>query len=172
MNKPSSGRRRIGALIGACALVAASLATAQDATILYVATTGNDAWSGALDAPNAAGTDGPLATVAGARDAVRRLKTDGATGPVQVRVRAGAYAIAEPIVFGPEDSGTAEAPVSYEAYPGERPVIHGGRRIQGWQRDGDRWVADIPEVRDGAWDFSALWVNGHRCQPARTPNPA
>jgi len=37
----------------------------------YVAPDGNDAWSGHLARPNAEKTDGPVASLAGARDAVR-----------------------------------------------------------------------------------------------------
>ena len=48
----------------------------------YVATNGNDAWSGTLAEPNAARTDGPFATLERDRDAVRPLK-----GGVTVWVR-------------------------------------------------------------------------------------
>ena len=48
-------------------------------TVFYVATNGNDAWSGRLPAPNDAKTDGPFATITKARDAIRQLK---ATAPV------------------------------------------------------------------------------------------
>ncbi len=44
--------------------------------IFYVAVNGGDRWSGRLPEPNAARTDGPLATLAGARDAVRRLEPE------------------------------------------------------------------------------------------------
>lgn len=149
---------------------ALSLSTAQAAT-LYVAPGGNDAWSGTLVAPNAEATDGPLATIAGARDAIRKLEAAAPlAGPVQVLVGEGEYALTEPVVFGPEDSGTAEAPVSYEAAPGTNPVIHGGRAITGWRQEGALWVADIPAVLDGSWAFSQLFVNGERRTPARTPN--
>ena len=37
----------------------------------FVSTDGNDSWSGRLVAPNAAKTDGPFATIARARDAIR-----------------------------------------------------------------------------------------------------
>ncbi|HEO71088.1 MAG TPA: right-handed parallel beta-helix repeat-containing protein, partial [Candidatus Hydrogenedentes bacterium] len=80
------------------------------------------------------------------------------------------YYISEAIVFGPEDSGSETAPVTYAAYPDERPIVHGGRAVTDWRKDGSFWVADIPAVKDGSWEFSALWVNGERCQPARTPN--
>lgn len=42
----------------------------------YVAVEGNDSWSGRFPAPNAAGTDGPWATLAGARDQLRRLRAE------------------------------------------------------------------------------------------------
>ena len=45
-------------------------------TAFYVAVTGNDAWSGRLPRPNAKRTDGPIATLTGARDAIRKLKTE------------------------------------------------------------------------------------------------
>lgn len=153
-------------------LAFAATAVAQDTAItLYVAPNGNDAWSGTLPEPDAAGSDGPLATIAGARDRLRQTRTDGKLpGAVQVLVRGGTYSITEPISFGPEDSGSAETPIAYEAYPGERPLVSGGRAIAGWRQEGAFWVADVPGVREGAWDFSALWVNGRRCTPARTPN--
>lgn len=158
-------------LIPWCFLPAAH---AQNTTsTFYVSTSGNDAWQGTLPEPNAEKTDGPWASLASARDHLRQKKAAGAlTGPVQVQIRGGDYYVTEPVIFGPEDSGTAEAPISYEAYGGEQPVVHGGRRITGWRQEGTLWVADIPEARNGAWDFSALWVNGTRCTPARTPNPA
>ena len=45
----------------------------------YVATDGNDGWSGKLESPNADKTDGPFATLARARDAVRELKKSNTT---------------------------------------------------------------------------------------------
>ena len=40
----------------------------------YVATNGNDAWSGTLDGPNKDNTDGPFATLERARNEVRKFK--------------------------------------------------------------------------------------------------
>jgi hypothetical protein len=145
----------------------------EPALTLYVAINGNDAWTGCAPEPAADGQDGPLATIAGAREVLRKMKAAGGLpGPVRVCIRGGSYPVSEPLVFTLEDSGTAEAPIVYEAYPGEQPVIHGGRAISGWRQEGQLWVAEIPEVRSGAWDFGALWVNGERRTPARTPNPA
>jgi len=70
----------------------------------YVATNGDDAWSGKLAAPNAAKTDGPFATLARARDAVRELKKEGAKKDIVVLVRGGTYYLKDTVVFGLEDS--------------------------------------------------------------------
>lgn len=137
---------------------------------LYVSTAGSDRWSGLLAEPNAERTDGPLATIAQARDVVRDWKLAGKLrGPITISIRGGRYSLSEPLVFGPEDSG----PITYTAYPDEWPVIDGGRRIEGWrveEHDGKTiWVADVPEVAAGKSYFRQLWVNGERRQRARLP---
>lgn len=139
---------------------------------LHVAPGGNDAWSGKLANPNADRTDGPLATLAGARDALRKWKTAGPLSePVRVLVAGGRYEIREPLVLTPEDSGTEQAPVSYEAAPGAQPRISGGRFIRDWKQGaGGVWTTRIPDVSEGKWYFEQLWVNGKRATRARTPN--
>ena len=131
----------------------------------YVATTGNDGWTGKLAAPNAAATDGPFATLDRARRAVRELKTKGKK-PVTVLIRGGTYELSAPVVFEPGDSGTAKAPVMYAAFPGETPVLSGGTRIAGWTvTTGGRWEAKLASP----WDFSQLWVGGTRRFRPRLP---
>ncbi|MCF6283825.1 MAG: right-handed parallel beta-helix repeat-containing protein [Candidatus Hydrogenedentes bacterium] len=142
----------------------------SEALQLHVASGGNDAWSGLLATPNSAGTDGPLATITGARDAIRKGRADVAGGGVEVNIHGGTYFVTEPVVFGPADSGSETAPITYRAASGEDAVIHSGRAITGWRKEGTFWVADIPAVRDGTWSFSQFWVNGERRTPARTPN--
>jgi len=134
----------------------------------YVAPGGNDQWSGRLAQPNAQGTDGPLATLAAARDRVAQSKP---TGPVRVLVHGGVYRLAEPLVFRPEHSGTKDAPITYEAYPGEKPVLSGGLLITGWQpAEGPLWRADVPGVKEGKIDFRQIFVDGRRATPAREPD--
>ena len=133
-------------------------------TTLYVSPTGNDSWSGRLAEANAERTDGPLATVVGARNRVRHRGQPPAyhnstwapqeqTGPVTVQLRGGVYPLAEPLSFGPDDS----AGVTYSAYPGESPVLDGGQRLSGWRletvHDRACWVLDLPEVARGEWNF-------------------
>ncbi len=137
----------------------------------YVATNGHDAWSGTLPEPNETNTDGPFATLTRARDAIRQLKAaEGLNAPVTVMVRSGTYYLAEPLLLGPHDSGTEKCPITYMAYPGEKPVVTGGKKITGWQRgEGQLWVAEIPEVKTGQWYFRQLFVNGERRSRGRLP---
>ena len=137
----------------------------------YLAPGGKDSWSGKLPAPSEDKTDGPLATLIGARDAVRRLKAGGPLRePVRVVLRAGTYPITGPFLLEPEDSGTSEAPITYAGEPEARAVISGGRPIGSWHRDGRLWAAEIPAVKAGKWSFSSLWINGERRRRARQPN--
>jgi hypothetical protein len=142
----------------------------------YVAPTGSDDWSGRRAAPNAGKTDGPFATIARARAAVRQSKAaaGGLRQPVTVLIRGGTYFLREPLAFTPDDSGTDRCPVTYAAYGHERVVISGGRRVTGWKpvTVGDKhlWAAPIPEARGGQWFFRQLWVNGQRRFRARHPN--
>ncbi|NPV49019.1 MAG: hypothetical protein HPY69_18915 [Armatimonadetes bacterium] len=95
---------------------------------LYVSPAGRDAWSGRLERPNAAGTDGPLATLEGARDAIRQLKGRRPlpVGGVTVYVRHGAYRLEHSFALSEVDSGRSSARVTYAAYPGETPRLVGG----------------------------------------------
>ncbi len=162
------------ALICLCFCLSAvpALAAGAAKADFYVATNGRDNWSGTLPAPNAAGTNGPFATITRARDAVRaaRAKADGKKSS-RVLIRGGTYTLSAPIVFSPEDSGTQDGPVLYAAQPGEKPVFSGGRVIGGWKKGSDgTWVAQVPEVAAGKWYFYQLFVNGERRTRARTPN--
>ena len=143
----------------------------SDAT-LYVAPDGDDAWSGRLARPNAERADGPVASLAGARDAVRRLRaSEPIAAPVRVLISAGTYALTEPVVFTAEDSGTKDCPITYEAAPGAKAIFTGGRAITGWTRGADSiWTTKIPDVAAGRWYFEQLFVNGRRAVRARSPN--
>ena len=92
---------------------------------LHVAPDGNDAWSGRHARPTA--LDGPLATLDGARNALRKARSGGRiAGPARIIVAGGRYEIAGPLVLSPEDSGCSDATVTYEAAPGARPEFSGG----------------------------------------------
>ncbi len=161
------------AIIGIMLVSAFSVADrANGAEEFFVAGEGNDAWSGQLPTPNAAGTDGPFATLPRARDAIRQLKaTTGLQQRVNVLIRGGTYYLAEPLSLSAEDSGTEQYPISYQAYQGEKPVLCGGKIITDWQPyEGEIMQCSLPEVKVGNWKFRQLFFNGERQRRAAWPN--
>ena len=143
--------------------------------VVYVSPVGDDAWSGMLAEPNEQRIDGPFLTIKRAQLAVREIKRKAGRlpSPVTVMIREGVYGLSEPLVFEPKDSGTAECPVTYAAFEGEKPVVSGGRSITGWKERADGlWSVEIPEVRSGDWYFHQLFVGGQRRQRARLQREA
>lgn len=172
MLRPERLLRRGALLLGAFLLLSHLPAVHAAALTLHVSPEGNDAWSGRLPVPSPSQTDGPLASLTGARNAIRQARQRSEVdGPVRVVVADGAFQIAEPLILEPADGGTADAPVRYEAAPGAKPVFSGGRVIAGWRaRDDGLWEAHISSVATGEWYFEQLWVNDHRATRARSPN--
>ncbi len=150
------------------ALVAPSWGRVHPPVRYHVAPDGNDAWSGRLARPNGARSDGPFASLARARDALRADKAAGAIpNGATVSVEDGNYELTAPLVFEAEDSGKPNAPIVYEG--SGRAQISGGTRISGWKVVGGRWQVLVPGVREGNWNFAELWVNGQRRQRPRLP---
>jgi parallel beta-helix repeat protein len=105
--------------------------------------------------------NGPIRTLTEARDAARAQRRTGTKGNITIQIAVGAYFLSETLILTPEDSGT-----TWEAAPGARPLISGGRVISGWKKgQGPRWTADASGP-----DFRQLFVGGRRAQRARTPN--
>ncbi len=119
----------------------------------YVAPTGSD---------NNPGTkDQPIATFGAARDAARAA----GAGPHRIVVMPGDYFLAKTLTLDSHDNG-----LTIEAAQAGKVTLYGGRLVTGWRRDGEKfWCADLPEVKEGAWDFRALVVNGHMPERARMP---
>src|ERR1043166_4173862 len=117
----------------------------------HVAPNGNDTASGKIDAP--------FATLERARDAARVLQ---GKKDVLIFVRGGIYFLDQSLVFGAEDTG----PVTFAAYPGEKPIRRGGTPIKGWKEEEVRGlklgVGESPETRQ-------LFVNGRRAPRPRVP---
>lgn len=114
----------------------------------------------------------PFTSLTQARDAIRAARKAGCSEAWTVHVDTGFYPVNEPIVFSPEDSGTADAPVTYRGRGADRSRLCGGRVITGWQVQPDgRWLADIPCDASGTPAyFETLFVNGRRAPRARHPN--
>ena len=116
-------------------------------------------------------SDGPLATINRARDAVRQRKKTAAGEAFTVYVRGGVYALAAPVRLSAEDSGTAAAPVVYRAYASERPVLMGGREIAGFAPErGEILKADLASQGLQGVYFRQLLFDDRRQPLARWPN--
>jgi hypothetical protein len=144
-------------------LLAASLCSAE--LTLHVSPTGSDDADGSAAAP--------FATIHRARDEVRAIKQRSGLpeGGIRVLLQDGLHALSEPLTLGPEDSGSAEAPVIYAAAPDASPIISGGRIISGLTRQPDgSFATTIPEAAGRAWVFRQLFIDGRRYIHARSPN--
>ena len=144
----------------------AALAASSDTDTLFVSREGNDKWSGALTAPNSRKSDGPLATLAAARDRARKLDH---TKSITIFVRAGTYELPETLTFAPQDSGTPNHAITYTTFPNERVTLTGGHILKGWRKEGKLWVADVPQ-KGGRWYFAQLFVNGKMQRRSWTPD--
>jgi len=124
-------------LLALLTILCATLALPHPAsaqTRLYVAPTGNDAWSGTRPGPNRAKTDGPFASLEQARDAIRALKRANRypSRGVIVELRTGTYCLDKTFKLETEDSGTERGPIIYRAYRREPVRLVGGKRVTGF----------------------------------------
>jgi hypothetical protein len=139
--------------------VVPAVAAAGVQTTLYVAPDGKD--------DNPGGEAAPFATIEKARQAVRAINRQ-MTGDIVVVLRGGTYLIGQTIAFDPGDSGNGGHDVIYRAAPHQTPVISGGQRVTGWQKDEKgRWKAPAPVD-----NFRQLYVDGKRATRARGKSPA
>lgn len=106
-------------------------------------------------------------TIERARGEVRiinkNMKSD-----IYVYLLGGVYSIDKTINFDKRDSGTNGYKVIYTAYKNEKPIISGGKKINGWtlyDKKNNIYKADV-----GNLDFRQCYVNGILAVRARTPN--
>lgn len=125
----------------------------------FVATNGNDNWSGRFPGPVKGHADGPFASLLRARNAARTVQ-----GDKQIVIRGGQY-FETALDLGPEDSGLVILGAA-----GETPVLYGGKLVTGWMPEGDRFfAASLAGVKEGKWDFRSLVVNDRLAARARYP---
>ena len=124
---------------------------------IYVSPTGNDQHDGTKASP--------LASLAAARNKARSMA--GKT-PVTVHVADGVYYLPETLVFEPQDSGTADLPIIYQAENEGQAVLSGGSLLalkwKPWQ-DGI-FQAETP----AGLKIDQLFVDGQNQRMARYPN--
>jgi hypothetical protein len=132
--------------------------TSQDSSLkyglkLYVATTGNDSWSGKFQRPDQKKTNGPFATLEGARNAIRDLKKTGKLpkGNVIIEIQGGVYELPQVFELETRDGGTDS--LSRIIYSGQKDGevrLSGGRYLTKWEPVTDKEVLEKfrPAVRD------------------------
>lgn len=163
---------RAQGLAPASAAAPASLADIR----IHVAPQGDDRWTGAAATPDAARNDGPVKTLARAQQLARAQTLAMGSAqprlPVRVVIAPGTYYLLAPLVFTPADSGTAAAPVSYEAARTGTVTLSGGVPLVPHITTAkvafasfDLPDAGKPSLRGGG----QLIVNGHRATLARQP---
>ncbi|WP_235293788.1 right-handed parallel beta-helix repeat-containing protein [Portibacter lacus] len=141
-----------------------SLINANAQVEFYVSTNGNDA--------NIGTSDQPLASLTGARNAIRaHKKAKAQPSSYTIIITDGFYTMNEIFELYPEDSGTEEYPIIYKAADGALPIFSGGKKITGFEvKENGVWEAEIPESKYYKWRFDQLYVNDSRAILARTPN--
>ena len=132
---------------------------AAQALELHVSPKGDDRASGQADAP--------LASLDGARLAVRKLPRPLAE-PVRIIFAEGTYRLTTAVAFDAKDSGEAGKAISYEAAPGAKVLISGGKELPAFTAGKDgRWTLQIPA---GTETFEQLWTD-RRAIRARSKQP-
>lgn len=141
-------------VLSCLSLILLSSASGRD---FFVSPRGSDAHPGTRDRP--------FLTLERAQKAVRQARNRGA---INVYLRGGIYYLTNPLVFTAADSGSTRAPVTWQAWRHERPVISGGVRLRlQWQPyRGSIMKAKLPYPIE----TDQLFVNGERQHLARYPN--
>jgi hypothetical protein len=149
------------AAIGATAVINGGSAAGAVPCSYYVSPTGSDTAAGTITAP--------WRTLAGARDRVRAGGlNDNLSADLGICLRAGRYTQTSTFELTEADSGSNGHKVVYAAYPGEYPVIDGGKQVTGWTQVAGKsyWSANVPTSSGFASYFRQLYVDGKRAQLA------
>lgn len=129
----------------------------EDRTQIYVSNHGDDGWDGSEGRP--------VRSIEKAAMLARAAVREDGRG-VTVNLAEGTYYLEQPLVFTPEDSGTARQPVVYRGCG--NAVISGGRRIY------PRWEQVSGGIYRTAMEkgqsFDQFFVNGKKKILARYPN--
>ena len=138
----------------------------RDCNTLYVSPTGTG--SGKYPDDRYPGC-GPSGSIHHILDLIDMMRGGGMLQPITVRLLAGDYCLTSPIALRPTMSN-----VTFVPYGDGEVTISGGRKITGFAKTTFNGVdcigAYIPEVKDGTWKFTDLWVNGLHANKTRLPS--
>src|SRR6267143_276220 len=110
-------------------------------------------------------------SLTGVQTKVRNLISTGhMAGDIIVQVASGSYALAQPLSYGPQDSGINGYDVVWKAAPGAHPIFSGGVAVTGWTlHDASKniWQASVPS----GLVTRQLYVDGVRASRASGQPP-
>ena len=123
---------------------------------------------------------GPVKTIERALKVACGMRVGGYMQPISVKLMDEEYELEKPIELGEFSTygfngGARCFDVCIEPFnPKKRPLISGGKRITGFQKDTFNGVdclsVFLPEVKEGKWDFKDLYVNGAPASRTRYPD--
>ena len=135
-------------------MIALFAACSSSAQPYFVSRAGDDANLGTLAKP--------FATLQRVQAAVRQKRGE-------VFLRGGTYYLPAPLVFTAQDSGTKDAPVVFQNYQNEKPVISGGIKLD--NLDWQPFTNGILQTKVPAdLQTEEIFINGERQILARYPN--
>ena len=155
----------LAAVLVCCLLPAPARAAEPVMAAFYVS-------PGGSDQNNGLSPQTPFASLEKARDEVRRINAN-MTGDIVVWLMDGVWELSETLRFDERDSGSNGYFVRYQAAPGAKPVLSGGRRLEtNWTVAGDvTWLRGgltaykTPLVRDDK--LRAVYINDRRASMTR-----
>jgi hypothetical protein len=107
----------------------------------------------------------PLATLAGARDRLRVVRQEDGDRAATVLFESGTYVMDRAVVFGAEDSGSAGAPIRYQAEPKAVVRFTGGTVVPSWSAVTDpavlKRLADEAREHVRVADLRALGITDY-----------
>ena len=133
---------------------------------MYVSTAGNDNWTGKRDQPDENKSDGPFASLEGARTAIRNLKESKKLpkGNIIIEIQEGIYEIPRTFDLDSTDGGgDARSRIIYLGQQGKEVRLTGGKYVSKWDLVSEKDVLGMlsPDVRDKVYqsDLSAIGIS-------------
>lgn len=124
---------------------------------------------------------GPLPSIELALIKVAQMRRAGYTQPITLKLLDEEYHLSRTLKIGEKRSSNLAFPIenasvsdiTIEPLSKEKVLITGAKRVVGFKDDVfngvDCWSVEIEEVKNGAWDFSDLYVNGKPANRTRYP---
>ena len=150
----------------------------KNCSVIYISQeSGDDNFLGYSPTPDGNG-NGPIRTISQLEHMIYSMRVCGNYRPITVRFM-GDYCLDKPLELGVKFSKVHKtalfnlSDVTFEAYGDKKARIIGGKVLKGLKKDVFNGVdclsLYIPEVEDGKWSFTDLYVNGEPAKRTRYP---